>query len=314
MKKAKYPDLATCLSQLVRAGCPEFPSIYVVEDSFEHHALHTALMQLIPQLVEIPLDRLIEEISSFSLFSDKKYLCSFTSDDTTSKLHEALSLRSQALFLTSKKIEIENEASLSGLYVEIPGPKPWDRPKRLASFLVYYFGQKQKKIERDALLLLSESLLSADEAIISECEKLLLYVGDVPQITKNDVLAICTLKATGTLFNLWNAMTDGNEVELLSKLDMVIDDDTHPMQIVRFLRTQWGGFLRFAEDPEGESVPPFKQEPYRKLLHRYSLKDAQAIFSRIDDLEFQMKNSEGDPKLLLELFLQRLCSSYCLQC
>ena len=87
-----------------------------------------------------------------------------------------------------------------GVVLDLGEEKSWDKEKRLSQTLVAKAAATFKRLPPDAASLLIERV-GADAALLdSELQKLICYVGEKPSIERADILRICPISRTQTLW------------------------------------------------------------------------------------------------------------------
>lgn len=100
----------------------------------------------------------------------------------------------------SKLSNLFTAVEKEGVVLDLLDEKPWDKEKRLSENLIERAKSAGKRLSPDALALLFERL-GIDPALLEgEIDKLICYVGDLPIITRDDILALSPLSRSSTLW------------------------------------------------------------------------------------------------------------------
>lgn len=115
-----------------------------------------------------------------------------------------------------------------------------------------------KAIEPNALELLFERVGFHPVGAVMEAEKLALYVDGRPRITKEDVAAMVGRTREDAIFELTEALDNGNLAQAMIVLDHLFSDGVHSLAVIASLRNHQRRLLiiRAIQDLE---TPPWRQ-------------------------------------------------------
>jgi DNA polymerase-3 subunit delta len=199
----KYQNLKSFQKHLASAAPNNFCRVYFVgiADDFERAKVLDSILACIatPDAMvthmsgnEIELRDLFDAMQSPSLFSGAPIIVLDEAEKLSKKQMEAvIACPVQGYLLIgsrTKAATLANGVEKEGVVLDLTDEKPWDREKRLADLLV------------DALSLLFERLDKDLSLLESEIDKLICYVGEQNQITREDVLNISAVSRNVSLW------------------------------------------------------------------------------------------------------------------
>lgn len=152
-----------------------------------------------------------------------------------------------------------------------------------------------------------------------ELDKLVLYGGEKKEIHKGDIEAVCVPLIETTIFAMLDAIAAGKTGDALQKLKEVLSQEYHLKvytMIVRQVRLLLAASL---VRRRGERVDEFMKiagirtpfegnKIYRQAAHFAPQKLAEALEDCLQT-ELALKNSGGNPHLLLEMMVIRFCQN-----
>lgn len=177
--------------------------------------------------------------------------------------------------------------------------------------------QKQygKKLPADAAELLVE-LGGGDLGILEqELNKLAVYVGDRDTITSQDVDKLVAGNRVQTVWQILDALGQGNVASALVILDRLLEQGEEPLAILGALSWQLRKVARVARllaqgTPETQAllrvgVPTWQRERVLALLRRLGRR-ALRVYDGLLQTDLQIKSTHMSPRLALETLLVRL--------
>lgn len=222
------------------------------------------------------------------------------------------------LVLISEKInrgrKLYKEIAKSGKIIEFA------YPKGQAEWLAWIAGEtkaRDKNIKQPTASYLLERVGHHTGILSQELDKLRLYAGNRPEISKTDIEAVCITLIETTVFAMLDAIAAGNSREAIQKLSDVLSREyflkVHTM-IVRQIRLLLAAsVLR----KRGEHVEEFMQatgvrSPYEgnKIFRQAAGFTPEKLCRAMEDClqtELALKSSGGSPHLLLEMMVIRFC-------
>lgn len=129
-----------------------------------------------------------------------------------------------------KRLKLVNAIKKYGLIVELEFQKPAD----LVKWVIKVFSSYKKSIEQMPASYLVENSEYSMTELLNEIEKIVNFVGDKNQITINDIEQVCQKTIKSRIFDLTDAVSEGN----ISKALILLNDMAalkEPMQKVLFM-------------------------------------------------------------------------------
>lgn len=214
----------------------------------------------------------------------------------------------------SKATSFYKAIEKSGVVLELPELKPWEKEKQLVAWVNKQVAATRKLMSYQACQLFVKRAGDDQGVLAQELEKLLCYCIDKREITERDVEAICTTEHTETVWQLGEAIFRRDAAAALHIGKEFLLDGQPFLSLLRQIRSQfqisYQISLLLAQGKHDEDV--MREYPYMKgqILKR-NTQQAQhygcAAFKEgvlaIDHAEIQAKNSSTDEMILLELLL-----------
>jgi DNA polymerase-3 subunit delta len=204
----------------------------------------------------------------------------------------------------------------------------------LADLIRQTLSEFGKTIEPRAVPVLLERVGFHPVAVVRETEKLALYVGEAPQVTLADLLAVVGRTREEALYELTESFTDQDITRTLTIAGRLYDSGVHPLVMIAGLRNQLRKLmlvssLRHGGPPdyvEGMTFAVFQKgylpalktakeqwlsqlptHPYALYMMftkagKYSVSRLGATMTVLLDAEFKLKSSALPPLLVLEHF------------
>lgn len=153
-------------------------------------------------------------------------------------------------------------------------------------------------------------------ALDQEMEKLISFTADQKVITEKDVAEICAGWLNGRIFDMMDAVADGNSRKAFSLyLDLLALREA-PQKILALLIRQLQLILQAKELGGGGSahlasllgIPPFAVDKYRRWGNRYSVKQLQDLLEVCADDDAAVKNGRLNQTVAIEMLLLRCAS------
>ncbi|MCO1600885.1 DNA polymerase III subunit delta [Desulfosporosinus nitroreducens] len=149
-----------------------------------------------------------------------------------------------------------------------------------------------------------------------ELDKLVIYAGDRPKITMEDVKKITTRTIEASIFNLLDAVAVRSSAKAIQTLREVLRDE-HPLKVltlmVRQVRLLLGcDALRkrggdVSEVPSALGIKPYEAQKVWQQSQRLSTKQLSKGLFECLNTDVALKSGGGDSGLLLEMMIVRFC-------
>ncbi len=200
--------------------------------------------------------------------------------------------------------EIYEKGKKELIVCDLSGEKPWDRKDRLRAYLVKMAVKDKKAITREASDMLLERIGTELAPLEQEMNKLICYCAARPQITAQDVQALCHSEKTATVWHLAEAIVWQRSVvrvepsfETSSLLHLLGQIRSH-LQQGMLIAVGHHGPLSFFKPQLLEKITPVAQA--RKGA--FFTEALTCVF----DMEMLAKNSSMAPSLLADLLIAKI--------
>ena len=148
-------------------------------------------------------------------------------------------------------------------------------------------------------------------ALDQEMEKLISYAEERKEIEEKDVAEICAGWLNGRIFDLMDAVADGNSRKAFALyLDLLALKEA-PQKILALLIRQLQLILQAKELGGGSKlasllgIPPFAVDKYRRWGNRYSVKQLRSLLNACADDDAAVKSGRLDQTIAIEMLLLR---------
>lgn len=188
--------------------------------------------------------------------------------------------------------------------------------KALVQWIKTTLNNQFKDIKQDALTELIHLTGIDYKTIKNEIEKLLLYVGDAPVITKQDVSLIVSRSLEQNVFLLTDYIVANKKKEALSLIKDLIQMKEEPIKLLALISGQYRLFYQtkiMAQKgySEAQMAKQLKVHPYRiklamQKVRKYELSTLLNIIDQCATADYELKSSYLDKVLILELFILNL--------
>lgn len=279
------------------------------------------------EAAEMPIEKLLTELNSFSFFSRKPILALNSLEKapkalleklepalTQAKLPLTLVLSASALTATTKLYKCIEKI---GIILDIPEEKPWQKEKIAQEWLLNLSKENGKSFSSQACMSLIKRVGTDTSTLFQEHEKLLCYIGDRKEITEKDVQAICSTANIDTVWQLGEAIFRRDTPAALRISKGLLEDDLPFVSLLRQLRsqfeteyqissilTQGGGAKEIGE--QFPKMSAFIIERHIQQAQAYGSNLLRKGLLKIDETELHFKNNLGNPEVLNELLMVHL--------
>ncbi len=204
-----------------------------------------------------------------------------------------------------------------GVILEIGEEKPWEKEKNVADWLAHRSKEHGKAWQPQALQALLKQVGPDKGVLEQELFKLLCFVGDRPNITAEDVSAVCLVQNIQNTWLLGESLLKKDFKGALEASRAAIEDGSNIIQMMRQMRSQFATQLQIATILEngmgaGEVA---SQYPYMKgsllernlqTAHQLGAEKLKNAILALDETELQAKNSQTDPQFLADQLIFNL--------
>ncbi len=188
--------------------------------------------------------------------------------------------------------------------------------RQLPGFIRNHLDEQGYSITGDALTLFVNRVGGSLQEVMTELEKLSLYVGTPRLIDVPDIQAVVSNIRAENIFEIGNAVGRQNPGKALALGRHLVADGEAPLKIlsllIRHYRQLWKAReLQVAGRASGEiargaGVPPFVVEGLISQGRRYSRADFRRAFKLFVTADLAMKSSGSQPEVVLERLLLQL--------
>jgi len=211
-------------------------------------------------------------------------------------------------------IALVEAAAKAGMAVRFPRPKG----ARLPRIIQETVRERGKRIESDAVQLLVD--LAGDETLGLEQElsKVMIFVGERNQITREDVLeAVADIKEAN-VFEFTDAIGTRDVESGLRALRRMREQGQEPLMILGMLLRHFRLIWKIQEYMESGQTPGkisklvgvnewILKKSYLPQIKKFSESDTGMITRSLADLDIKIKSTRADKDVLFERSVIRLC-------
>jgi len=193
------------------------------------------------------------------------------------------------------------------------------RKSEYPSWVAQLFTAKGRTITHDGAVALVRAVGRDLRRLETEADKLLAYVGDRTAVTRDDVVSVVAETAPVSVFDFLNAVGARECAAALALLDDLLADGQDLMGVhamtVRHLRTLVSARAladRGASQGDvqrGIGMADWQARTALEQARRFSAAELSAALRGAAALEARMKSGQGEPRVLFEVWLARLCRS-----
>lgn len=198
----------------------------------------------------------------------------------------------------------------------------FEKPKKegdIKRFISESFRQRGKKISSDALNFMADNTGNDLGVIDNEVEKIVLFCGDKNSVEVTDLEDVLTTGNRDTIFDLVEAVGKGNIQKSLLLLGTLIDNNNHPLAILKMISRQFR-LISIARESVDKGLS--RSEVGKKLGLNYDfiikkiVEQARGwnahslarVLEEIFETDYRLKSSRIDGKVIMEELVYRLVS------
>jgi len=176
---------------------------------------------------------------------------------------------------------------------------------------IYLWIQKEVKkrgatIESAAINYLVESIGSDLWRLNNELNKLINYSN---KITLRDADLFIDSPIDDNIFNFTDAISSKDAKRALKLLHDQLDSGANEFMLLSMLARQIKILLQVKEtNGQNLDLHPFVIRKALNQINKYSLESLKKLFAQLTIIDYKLKNSQGSPRLLLDLFTVEMCS------
>jgi len=178
------------------------------------------------------------------------------------------------------------------------------------------FNEQFKDIKADALEEMIHLTGINYSNVVKEMDKLVLFIGDNPVITKKDVTEVVSRSLEQNVFLLTDYIAKGDKKRAVHLLKDLINMKEEPIKLLALISSQYRLFyqvkiLSQKGFSEAQIAKQVKVHPYRvklalRKVRTTDLKQLLNIIKECGDTDYALKSSYLDKVLILELFILKI--------
>lgn len=268
-----------------------------------------------------------EELGSLTFFADKRTLILRRPEGMAKpdlkRLESVIASLDSGFVLIMEAESINRATALyklsdkHGVILDIPEEKPWEKQKRMPSWLQEQAQKSGVSFKPEAASLMVQQLGTDTSILHQELEKLVIYVGDRRQITPPDVEAVCGVMNTESIWQLGDALMERNGATAMKIGLALLEEGASFYQLVRQIRSQFQtkfqicSLLNSGKGPADVACAfPYMKgrilDQNCRQAHAYGMKRFRRAMLEIDAVEALGKSVTSDERLLTEKLIAQL--------
>jgi DNA polymerase-3 subunit delta len=222
---------------------------------------------------------------------------------------------SVCLILLSPKITSKTKfyGALEKLAITVEFPKLWEN--QTSTWISDRIRQQNKRIEKDAIRIMQESVGNNLADLASEIDKLLTYVGEKQMIASSDVEEVIGSSRTHTVFQLIDSIGEKDLGRSLLILRNLMLAGEKPGGIIFWMTGHLERLILTKEFSSGPGkslasylkLPPFLASRYQRQVRNFNLEELEKGLSLLYQTDVDLKSNLMSDQMLLELLLYNLC-------
>lgn len=266
----------------------------------------------------ISVQELIDQAETMPFFADRRLLVIEDSGffkSASVELAEYLEQVPETTYFLFVESEVDKRQKMykavqkKGRIVEFAAQKE----DTLIRWILGILKKENKNITRSSMELLLEKTGTDMNNIAMELEKLLNYTMDRDVITAEDIESICTTQTVNKIFDMINAVADGNRKKALDLYYDLLALKEPPMRILFLLTRQFNLLMQTKElQSTGYdaktiaaklAIQPFVARNCTRQASAFSLEKLKMLVKSCVDAEEAVKTGNLNEKLAVELIL-----------
>ncbi|PTJ49303.1 DNA polymerase III subunit delta [Staphylococcus simulans] len=183
----------------------------------------------------------------------------------------------------------------------------------LKNWIKHTLNEQYKDIKQDALNLFIDLTGINFNLVKQELEKIILYLGDRPTISKQDVETIVNRSLEQNVFLLTDYIQQGKKTEAVHLVNDLITLKEEPIKLLALIASNFRLYYQCkilakkgysqAQIAKTVSVHPFRVKLALRASRQYDLKHLMNIMNACAETDYKLKSSYMDKQLILELFI-----------
>jgi len=334
-KKLSYAEFLNTLKPGSKEPADRVESLYHLtgeEDFLKEEAWKKLVSILVPPELksfnldllygtETSADQIINTASTIPVNAKKRVVVIFDLHKLSPFAKDALLLflpklpDSVCLVLLSPKVSMQTKfyKALNQVAIMVEFNKLWEN--KAMDWISNRVREHGKKIEKDAVRILQNSVGTDLTDLASEIEKLLIYVGDREIITASDVKAVVGLSRTHTVFQLIDSIGEKDCNQSLLILNNLAQSGEKPGGMIFWLTSHLERLIltKDFESGQGKSLaaslrlPPFLASKYQSQAPNFTMEGLQKGLQLLYQADVDLKSNLMPDRTLMELLVYNLC-------
>jgi DNA polymerase-3 subunit delta len=334
-KKLSYAEFLNTLKSSSKEPADQVKSLYHFtgeEDFLKEEAWKKLVSILVPPELksfnldllygaETSTDQIINTVSTLPVNAKKRVVVVFDLHKLSPFSKDALLLflpklpDSVCLIFLSPKINTQTKfyKSLERFATTVEFNKLWEN--KVMDWISNRVKEQGKKIDKDAVRMLQDSVGTDLAEVASEIEKLLTYVGNKETISESDVQTVVGISRTHTVFQLIDSIGEKNCGNSLLILNTLILSGEKPGGMIFWLTNHLERLILTKEFRPGPGkslasmlrLPPFLASKYQNQAPNFTMDGLQKGLQLLYQVDVDLKSNLIPDKTLMELLVYNLC-------
>lgn len=275
----------------------------------------------------LSIEDLMQELNTFGFFAEKQIILIQNADKLSKSLTEQIENYYQnpnpsvCLIISASAINkatnFYKKGEKAGAALEFAEEKPWEKEKNLQAWVQTLASAEGKKMDSQAALTLVKQVGTDQSLLFQEVQKLVCYIDNRPDITSQDIHAVCTQTHSENAWQLGEAIFKRDAAAALRISKGLMEEGTAVFSLLRQIRTQIQTEYQVCSLLASGATPMTISEkfPYMRgqildrhiqMAQNYGLPRFKKAMLKIDEMELLAKNSSIDPDVLAELLIVKL--------
>ena len=185
--------------------------------------------------------------------------------------------------------------------------------EELKNWIKTSLNEQYKDIKQDALNLFIDLTGINFNLVKQELDKIILYLGDRPTITKQDVETIVNRSLEQNVFLLTDYIQQGKKPEAVNLVNDLITMKEEPIKLLALIASNFRLYYQckilakkgYSQQQIAKtvSVHPFRVKLALRASRQYDLRHLMQIMNACAETDYKLKSSYMDKQLILELFI-----------
>lgn len=192
--------------------------------------------------------------------------------------------------------------------------------RNLRLFALSLFQKDGKKLKESTLSLFLETVGDDMERICNEAEKLICYTMEREEVTREDIMAVCTEQITNQIFLMIDAVAQKNSNRVMELYHNLLVLREKPLSILYLLLRHFNLLLQVKELSAARTdsktisskvkIPPFAVNKYLTQAGNFTTEKLKEALTLGVGIEEQVKNGKINDQIGVELMVAK-CSNLC---